>query len=348
MTIYNKLQKPLISRRKTLYGLGGALFLIGGGGYTTYHLTSQKKAGNLDYTSQSIRLAWPKSESDSLLAIAQTEDFFEKYALNVTILPNIQNHIQAIDALKHNLCDGAILSALDWLPNLLDGMQARLLVGISGGNFRLLASRKQRIDRLVDLAGLKIATRRYAAKERLFFSILLRRKGLNPDQNIQWIEMEQEELLPALLSNQVQAIIGNDPLMWQILNNANKQVFELAGSQSGSWSSRANRILGINNQFLTNNPHIAAPLALSIRRASEWQANHLHETSTLLADQWKTMSAKQILAMLKNQNQNIVPINNQLWEQVAQYIDEFKLLGKIPNDLKSSRAARQFCININP
>lgn len=348
MTSYNKPEKSLISRRKTLLGLGGALALAGGGGYASYHLIHSKNRRINDYPLQSIRLAWPKSESDSLLAIAQTEDYFEKYSLKVTILPNIQNHIQAIDALKQNLCDGAVLSALDWLPILLDGMQARLLVGISGGNFRLLASRKQRIDRLVDLAGLKIATRRHAAKERLFFSILLRRKGLNPEQNIQWIEMEQEELLPALLSNQVQAIIGNDPLMWQILNNANKQVFELAGSQSGSWSSRANRILGINSQFLTNNPDIAAPLALSIRHASEWQANHLQETSILLADQWKTMNAKQILAMLKNQNQNIVPINNQLWEQVAQYIDEFKLLGKIPNDLKSSRVARQFCINISP
>lgn len=347
MITHNKTPKSLISRRKTCFGIGITLALLGGGGYASYNLFSSHKHRINDFSPQSIRIAWPKSEADSLLAIAQTEGFFEKYALKVEILPNIQNNLQAIDALKQNLCDGAVLSALDWLPNLLDGIPARLLVGISGGNFRLLASRKQRIDRLVDLAGLKIATHRHSAKERLFFSILLRRKGLNPELNIKWIEMEKEELLPALLSSQVQAIIGNDPLMWEILSHANKQVFELAGSQSGSWSSRANRILGINSQFLNTNPHIATPLALSIRHASKWQTEHLQEASMLLADQWKAMNNKEILAMLKNQNQNIVPINNQLWEQVAQYIDEFKLLGKVPNSLNSSRIARQFCLNID-
>ena len=207
MTTHNKSSKSLISRRKTFFGIGATLALVGGGGYASYYLSSSPKQRINDYPPQSIRIAWPKSESDSLLAIAQTEGFFEKYALNVTILPNIQNHLQAMDALKQNLCDAAVLSALDWLPELLGGVPARLLVGISGGNFRLLASRKQRIDRLIDLAGLKIATHRHSAKERLFFSILLRRKGLNPEQNIKWVEMEKVELLPALLSNQVQAII---------------------------------------------------------------------------------------------------------------------------------------------
>ncbi|CAI3949693.1 ABC transporter substrate-binding protein [Commensalibacter communis] len=346
MNIQNKSQKSLITRRKTLLGLAGTFFLAGGGGYTSYHLITHKKNLIGEYKPQSIRIAWPKSEIDSLLTIAQTEDFFQNYGLNVTILPNIQNHLQALDAFKNNMCDATVLSVLDWLPNLLTGMQARLLVGISGGNFRLLVSKKSRIDRLVDLADLKIATRRHAEKERLFFSILLRRKGLNPERNIKWVEMEKEELLPALLSNQVQAIIGYDPFMWEILSNANKQIFELAGSQTGSWSSRANRILGINNQFLKKNPDIAVPLALSIRQSSKWQTQHLQETSILLADEWKGMNSKQILQMLKNENQNIAPINNQLWEQIAQYIDEFKLLGKVPNNLSSSRTARQFCLPI--
>lgn len=336
-------KKSLIIRRKLLLGLGGA-FCIAGGGYTSYRFFSHEKHLTHDFPSQSIRIAWPKSEIDSLLTIAQSEEIFQKYALNVQIIPNIQNHLQALDALKQNLCDAAVLSVLDWLPNLLTGMPAHLLVGIGGGNFRLLVSRKQRIDRLVDLAGVKIATRRHANKERLFFSILLRRKGLNPEQNIKWIEMEQEELLPALLSNQVQAIIGYDPFIWEILSHSKDQLFELAGSQSGSWSGRANHILGINNSFLTKAPNITTPLALSIREASRWQTQHLQETSILLADQWKGMNSKQTLAMLKNENQNVAPINNQLWEQVAQYIDEFKLLGKVPNDLNSSRAARQFCI----
>lgn len=344
MVDQNKDKKSLISRRKTLLGLGGSVFLAGGGGYASYRFFSHKQHPIHDFPPQSIRIAWPKSETDSLLTIAQSEEIFKKYALNITILPNIQNHIQALDALKQQLCDATVLSVLDWLPNLLSGMQARLLVGIGGGNFRLLVAKKQRIDRLVDLAGLKIATRRHANKERLFFSILLRRKGLNPEQNIKWIEMEQEELLPALLSNQVQAIIGYDPFIWEILSHAEKELFELAGSQSGSWSKRANHILGINNQFLTQNPNIATPLALSICEASKWQTQHLQETSILLADQWKGMNAKQILAMFKNENQSITPMNNQLWEQVAQYIDEFKLLGKVPNTLNSSKTAKQFCI----
>ncbi|MDI2090777.1 ABC transporter substrate-binding protein [Commensalibacter oyaizuii] len=346
MSSHQQVRNTLIKRRKLILGIGCSALLAGAGIYTYTQTIPNSKRIIEDFPLQSIRIAWPKNEEDSLLTIAQEKDFFKKYGLNVILVPYIATSSQALESLKQRHCDAAVSSALDWLPNLLTGMPAKLLIGISGGNFRLLVSRKQRIDRLADFSGLKIATRPNAQKERLFFSILLRRKGLNPDQNVKWIEMEPEELLPALLSNQVQGIIGNDPFMWEILNNANKQVFELAGSQSGSWSTRINRILGISNDFLSQNPTIVKPLALSLYEASQWQNKHLQQTSVLLADHSKQMNASQILSMLKNQNQNIIPINNKLWEQVAQYIDEFKLLGRISNNVKSSREARQFCLNV--
>lgn len=343
MPPYQDTKNFLINRRKTIIGLGSFGLLCGAGLYASHRIPFSI---NAEPTPQFIKIAWPRSEEDSVLTIAKEKGFFERYGINVTIIPDIRNSAQALDCLKQNQCDGAVLSALDWLPQLLDGLQSKLLIGINSGNFRLLVSRKQKIERLADVSGVKIARHRHSDKEKLFFSILLRRKGLDPDKNIQWVEMETEELLPALLSNQVQGIIGHDPLMWQILNSTKKQVFELAGSQSGSWSTRANHMLGLNTSFLNQFPTILRPLTLSISEASRWQTRHLKETSFLLADQWRKMNATEILNMLQNENQSIAPMNNNLWEQVAQYIDDLKLLNKVSNSLKTSRTARQFCIEV--
>lgn len=336
------------SRRSLLYGLGSVAALsLGGAALSPWLHEKPLKTPNSDFKPHCLRLAWAMGETDSLFIIAQEKGFFNRYNLDIQMLPAIRNSTQVMDCLKTNQCDIALLSILDWLPNLLSGnLKAKLLVGVSGGNFRLLVSRYRRLERLADLSGLSIATRPTAEKEKLFFSILLRRKGLNPDQNIKWVTMEAEELLPALLSHQVNGIIGHDPLMWRLLTSANKDVYELAGSQSGSWSKRVNRILGVRQDYLDQNPDVTLPLALAIQDAAKWQAKHLKETSILLADHEKHMTSNQIYTMLNSQNQAITPFNNDLWEQVAQYIDEMKLLNRIPNTEKSSRTARQLCATI--
>lgn len=342
----NKNKKPF-NRRKLLIGLGAAGTLTGIGLYQS--VTKQKhKLLPQNLSPQTIRIAYPSNEENQLLTIAMAKEFFNHYKINPILNPNIKNKSEIFNLFKTNQCDAAILSILDWLPQLLsdESIDGKLLIGLSGGDFRLLVTYKQKIQRLMDLENLSIGIQTHSKKEKLFFSILLRRKGINPDLNIKWIEMEKDELLPALLSNQIQALIGSDPFIWQILHQNNKKLFQLAGSQTGSWSRRINNVLGVSNHLLQDNPLAVKALAAAIHHASLWESQHTQEASQILADEWAKMNANDILTMFQHENQNITATNDNLWEQTAQYLDEFKLLGQVPNTLKSSHVAKQFCITL--
>ncbi|CAK7192743.1 hypothetical protein COMNV_00950 [Commensalibacter sp. Nvir] len=346
MSSYKQSHQNFVKRRKTIFSLASMGMLAGAGLYSYTLKNERKLSKKTSVPLQTVRIAWPHSHQDALFNVACANNFFVKNSLNVQLSPQIQTSQDALNAFKANKCDAIVMSALDWIPELISGLKGKLLVGTGGSNFRLLVSKHRRIDRLADLNKLKIAVGPGGQKEKLFLSILLRRKGINPDQNISWIETEEKELLPTLLSNRVQAIITSDPLAWQILTAAKKQLYELAGSQTGSWSVRINYVLGVSDHFLNNYPDTISPLAKSIRMASMWQKNNLKKTSDLLTESLKPMSSQDILLMLQHQNQNIAPINNKLWEQIAQYLDEFKLLNLLPMSLNSAKTARQFCYTI--
>lgn len=333
------------NRRTLLIGLGvlGGLTGLGLYPFSTRHT---HKPLTEDAPTYPVRVASLANEENQLLTLAQEKGFFQHYGIETTAITNIKNKNEIFHALQENKCDLAVLSILDWLPQFLstDSVMEKLLIGLNGNDFRLIVTRKQKIERLMDLNGLAIGIQTHSEKEKLFFSILLRRKGVNPDLNIKWTEMEKEELLPALLSNQIQALIGSDPFIWQLLNHNDKKLFELAGSQTGSWSSRINQVLGVSNKFLQDNPTLLRPIIHAIHDTTSWQKNHTQEASQILTTQWNKMDPKDILTMFKNENQNLTVTDNRLWEQVAQYIDEFKLLNQIPNTLKSSHLAKQFCI----
>ncbi len=347
MTSFSNENKKLFNRRNLLIGLGTIGTLTG---MNIYHSTKKHnpKIPMKELTPQTIRIAYLHNEKNQLLTIAQAKRFLEHYKLNLIPILNIKNKAEIFNLLKTNQCDMAILSILDWLSQYLtsESVAGKLLIGLNGGDFRLLVTHKQKIQRLMDLADLSIGIQPHSDKEKLFFSILLRRKGINPNLNVKWIEMEKDELLPALLSNQIQALIGSDPFIWKILHHNDKRVFELAGSQTGSWSKRINYVVGVTNNFLHTNFLAVKSFAILIHDSALWQAQHLQEASQILTDQWTKMSPKDILTMFQNENQNLAKTNNNLWEQVAQYIDEFKLLGQIPNNLKSSRSAKEFCIKL--
>lgn len=337
----------LLNRRNILIGLGSIGIVTGTG---LYYTTTKKNHKPLteNRSIQLIRLAYPVHEKNQLITIAQEKGFFQNQNLEIIPVPNIKNKSEIFNLLQTNQCDIAILSILDWLPQFLSpsSINAKLFIGLNGSDFRLLVTRKQKIERLMDLEGLSIGIQPNSEKEKLFFSILLRRKGINPNLNIKWIEMEKDELLPALLSNQIQALIGFDPFIWKILNHNSKRIFELAGSQTASWSRRINQVIGVSNHFMQNNPTLIKPLITALRNASTWQTKHLQEASQILSRQWQQIETKDILTMFKNENQNLTLTGNQLWEQVAQYIDEFKLLNQIPNHLKSGQIAKQFCLSL--
>ena len=63
----------------------------------------------------------------------------------------------------------------------------------------------------------------------------------------------------------------------------------------------------------------------------------------MLADDLPDMDERAVARMLHAEGHSVHPVGTVLREQVAQYIDELKLIGLADDELDSGRLARRFC-----
>lgn len=337
-------------RRGLLGGLAGAAVL--GGGLV---VRNQLRHAHPDETVRpdgqfrKLTLACPHPAHDPVLALALHEGFLARYNLDITVLSGFSSGQEALAQLRPGGADVAIAAALSWLPRLLGGLDARMVAGLQSGSSRLLVDRKSTFKRIEDLHrhSIGLADARGGADagaDRLFFSIMMRRKGMNPNVDVNWVSVAPERFSDALASGQVQAVAGHDPVIWQVREQL--RLVELASSMTGSYAQRVSRVLGVRGDLLTADPQAAVSLVLAFQDAARTVAHHLGETASILADQLPDMSLPTIQTMLEAEGHTVHPVGTELREQIAQYIDELKLLGLVPEEQDSGGLSKRFCQTI--
>ena len=206
--------------------------------------------------------------------------------------------------------------------------------------------RRSPIKRIEDLNRRSIgiadaSTGTHASADRLFFSVVMRRKGMNPDHDVAWVQMPPSDMPAALAAQRVQAVVGHDPVIWQMLEGG--RLREVASSMTGSYGVRVSRVLGVRGDVLRADPALGVQLVLAFEDAATTVARHLDEAASVLADDLPDMDERAVARMLHAEGHSVHPVGTVLREQVAQYIDELKLIGLADDELDSGRLARRFC-----
>ncbi|GBR11440.1 hypothetical protein AOE01nite_08950 [Acetobacter oeni] len=285
-----------------------------------------------------MTLAWPAPETDLVLIVARERGFFANYSLDVATKP-VTTGNQAILSLGTESVVGAAAPALSWLPLLYAGRAARLISGLSAGTYRLLVQSHPGIPRLENLVGKTIAVVDEDGADRRFFSVLLRRKGINP-KDINWKSVPSDQVADQVTAGELDGVVAHDFLAWQLLSDSNGGLTELAGSTTGHYSERINRVLGLSDSFLMDDPKGGVALALAFRDAGRWIESHRDESATLLASHLPQMDEESVTSMLSHEPKPMHLIGHWLRDQLAQYADELKLIDLLPDSLNSAQFAR--------
>ncbi|MCQ8278872.1 ABC transporter substrate-binding protein [Acetobacteraceae bacterium KSS8] len=338
-------------RRAVLGGLAGIGVLAGGGILLRDRFDQAEKEQHAqpDGVFRKLKLACPHPSHDPVLAMALRDGFLDRYNLDITVLDGADTGRQALDQLRTGAADVAIAPALSWLPQLLGGLEAKLICGLQSGSSRLLVDRRSRFKRIEDLYRHAIALPDAAGgpdagADRLFFSIVMRRKGMNPNKDVTWISVAPERFGEVLASGQVQAVGGHDPVIWEAQQSLH--LAELASSMTGSYSARVVRVLGARDDLLARDPRAAVSLVLAFQEAARVVASHLAETASVMADQIPDMPQDSILKMLQAEKHDVHPVGQELREQIAQYVDELKLIGLVDENQDSGSISKRFCATI--
>ncbi|KAA8383363.1 ABC transporter substrate-binding protein [Acetobacter tropicalis] len=336
---------PVFRRRILFTSLAGLAMAGGVGGYEL-HRAHRPPHKQPDGRYRKLTIAWPHATTAPVLAVAYQKDFFARYSLELETAGDFLDGSEALDALAHGKAAYAVAPALTWLPRLHAGLQASLVLGIQPGVFRLLVRRGSGVTRLDHLLNRPVGVPDLNAADKLFFAIMMRRKGINAMAGVNWKTLPAEELLGAVQRKELDAVVAHDPLAWQLLNQSDGLFAELVSSNSGHYADRTNLILGVSASAFEEDPDAATALTLALRDAAKWTNTHRSEAATLIADDTPTMTPDNVLAML-NSEPTIRPVTGHaLREQMAQYCDELQLISLLPEAESAADLAKSYTRNV--
>lgn len=337
-----------LGRRRLIgAGIAGGMALTVAGGLVVRnqirHPHKNKHAAP-DGKPRQLVLAAPNPLRDPVLLAARDQGVFARYNLEIRLAEKISSARSALDQVESGRADGAVVAALSWLPRLQAGLGARLVCGLQAGSSRLLIARRSPLHRIEDLHRHVIGIANPDGPDRLFFSIMMRRKGMNPDRDVEWRSVPAEALGLALAEGHVQAIAGHDPAIWRLRESL--QLGELASSMSGSYAVRVSRVLGLRAGVLQNDPKAAVAITLAMQESAIWASRHPQEMSVLLAAQDPDLTVEQVGRMLKSEGLGVHPTGKDLRNQIAQYVDEMKLIGITPEAVDSAEFAKHVTADV--
>ncbi len=292
-----------------------------------------------------LRLGWPAGSIADLAAPAAARfGLFAQYGLDVTLVGVAPTGKSLSDALSSHRVDAVVGPVSLLLEPLRLGLDARITTGISGGGLRLLAEKRSGLRHIEDMKHARIGVGDLDGPSRLFFSIMMRRKGIDPFKEVEWIVVDPSQQEAALRARRVDAIAASDPQAFFLLRAV--LAVEIASNVSGSYRQRVANVLACGGRLVRDRRREATSLTRALRQAASWGASHVRAAAGLVAPWAPKLGEADRIAMIATETVGEHPAGHALIDDVAEYADEMRLLGTFPYELNAETFARQVCDDV--
>ena len=176
---------------------------------------------------------------------------------------------------------------------------------------------------------------------KLFFSIMMRRKGIDPFRDVTWVELAPSAQAEALGRGAVDAVAAADPDAFG-LREALKLV-EIATDISGSYRDRTAQVLACSGRLLRDDPDACRGLTHALLQAATAVVHDPTAVAGLGASFAPKLSDVDRVRMLRAEAPDQHPTGPALVEDIAAYADELRLLGLFPYEMNAGKFARGVC-----
>ncbi len=294
-----------------------------------------------------IVLDWREVSPSGVIVLAALKTgLFAENGVAVTLRTRKAGDQDLAGLLRSGAVDASVVPAPVMLEPLLKGLEARFTAGLSGGGLRLLADRHAHLRRIEDVKHHRIGVGDPSGAARLFFSVMLRRKGINPFAEVTWVDVKPADMGGAIRDGTVDAIALADPDAFALLRAM--KLTEIATNVSGSYRDRTFAALLVSEPLLRDTRRAGAvALTKALLGGSHLVATRTAEAAGLAAAIARApLTPPDLVAMLKSEAPDQHPTGKALVDDIAAYVDELRLLGTIPFDLNSGRFARGVCQDV--
>lgn len=321
---------PAWSRRQLLRGAGAA-GVIGAAGLAGRHVLAAPPL-------REVKLAWnANAVCLSAAPVALERGIFEKHGLKVELVNFSGSTDQLLESIATGKADAGVGMIHRWLKPLESGFDVKLVGSSHGGCVRLVGAEAAGVTSLKALKGKTIAVSDLNSPGKNFFSILLVKAGLNPEQDVTWRQFPGDMLGVAVEKGEAHAIADGDPNLF-LIQRRTKGLVDLASNLSGEYASKTCCVLGVSGKLVRNEKPVAAALARSINEASDFIANYPNETAKIFSPYSKA-SLEDLRAVLGTLTHKHHPDGQALRQEIEFYARDFKLVGVLKPGTDPARFA---------
>ena len=278
------------------------------------------------------------------VVIAHGEGFFKKHNLDVELV-NFGNSTEVLlEAIATGKADAGVGMALRWLKALEQGFDVKLTAGTHGGCLRLLSAVNSNIHSLEDLKGKAIGVTDMASPDRNFFSILLKKHGIDPVRDVEWRLYPADLLGTALERGEVQAISGSDPFMYRLIKSGKAQ--ELSSNLSEEYANLSCCVLGVTGKLVREEKRVVAALTQAILEAHDYSVKHPEAVAKGFQAYALNTSTAEVEAILHDHTHGHHAVGAALTKEIATYVSDLKTVEVIRQSTDANDFAKEITADV--
>jgi NitT/TauT family transport system substrate-binding protein len=278
------------------------------------------------------------------VVIAHGQGFFTRHNLDVEFV-NFGNSTEVLlEAIATGKADAGIGMALRWLKALEQGFDVKLTAGTHGGCLRLLSASNGSIRSLEDLKGSTIGVTDMASPDRNFFSILLKKHGIDPVSQVQWKLFPADLLGTALDKGEVQAISGSDPFMYRLINTG--QARELSSNLVDEYANLSCCVVGVTGKLVRENRQVAAALTQAILEAHDYAVQHPEVVAKGFQAFALNTTEAEVQAILHDHTHGHHAVGSAFTREMVTYVDDLKTVQVFDASTDAAAFAREITADV--
>lgn len=294
-----------------------------------------------------LTLAWnATSICTSPVEVARRAGILARHGLEVELV-NFGGSTEALlEAIATRKADAGVGMALRWLKPLEMGFDVKITGGTHGGCMRLAgpASAGLTTD-IQSIRGKTIAVSDMAGADKNFFSMLLKRRGIDPDKDVTWRVFPPHVFSLALERGEAHAFAAGDPIAWTLIRD--KQFVEVATNLTGEWAHRACCIIGVAGSLVKNEPQVAAALTRALIEAQHVAASDPSIAADAFMDYAPgRVNREDLIAMLKSHTHGHSPAGSDIRQEIQLYAEELKSVGVMRANTDPKRFAERVTADV--
>lgn len=278
------------------------------------------------------------------VVIAHGQGFFKKHNLDVELV-NFGNSTEVLlEAIATGKADAGIGMALRWLKALEQGFDVKLTAGTHGGCLRLLTAASGNVKTLEDLKGKAIGVTDMASPDRNFFSILLKKHGVDPVRDVEWRLYPADLLGTALERGEVQAVSGSDPFMYRLINAGKAR--ELSSNLVEDYANLSCCVVGVTGKLARDDRRVVAALTQAILEAHDYSVKHPEEVAKGFQAYALNTTTEEVVAILHDHTHGHHAVGAALTAEIATYVRDLKTVEVIRQSTDANAFAAEITADV--